>query len=604
MVEKNLTDVYQEIARPDVANKLFVQFENKQLRYGKLIEQIGRLTRLFKEYGIVSGDRIVVSSLNDEAIITVTCAAMFNGICTIVVPKDTAKTRANSCIKRSNPSLLIIDESIQTLWQPEEIATIPIGRQESIGYGLLNKITGRKSSGKNFHGLVANMPQMEPSLDFSDDQPALFNFTSGTTKEPKGVPITYHSLLAHLATIKRVFDYNPESRILNNMDLAHADGMIQGPILALYSSATLYRPCSLDVQHLQTLIDTVYNEKISHFLTVPTILSFIDRLIEHDDHFEGDYFRHFISVAALLDPNLWEKLQKRFGIRICNMYGLTETVAGGLFCGPDDDFYKLGTVGKPIDMSIQIVDNKFQPVPNGTVGELLLKGDNVFPGYFGDEEATRAAFHEGWFRTGDLASQDDNGFVQIRGRCKELIISGGINIMPGEINEVVLQHPAVAEVATVGLPDPAWQEIPVTAIVLKQGAETSEKDIIEYCRGFLERIKIPKKVIFVQELPKGISGKIVVSELLKLIPKPSDKTTVSKNNNRHELIELAAETFNVDKENLKLEDGPDQIKGWDSMGHLSLVADAEKYFSITLSAREVMNVRSLKDLFVMIQQRG
>jgi long-chain acyl-CoA synthetase len=600
---KNFADTFYAISNSNVANKLFVQFESTKLNYGKLVEQIGRLTSLFKEYGIATGDRIVVSSDDEEVIITVTCAALANGICTIVVPKDTAKIRAISCIKRSKPSLLIIDQSLQTLWQPEGALTIPILKQVSRVDGFLKKIIGKKSSGKGYHEWVANMPRAEPSLDFSDDQPALFNFTSGTTKEPKGVPITYGSLFAHLETIKRVFNYNPESRILNNMDLAHVDGMIQGPLLALSSVSTLFRPCPLDVQHLQTLIDTVYNEKISHFLTVPTILSLTDRFIEHNDHFEGEHFRHLISVAAMLDRDLWEKLQKRFGIRICNMYGLTETVTGGLFCGPGDDFYQLGTVGKPIDMSIQIVDDKFQPVPNGTVGELLLKGDNVFPGYFENREANRAAFHEGWFRTGDLACQDDNGFVKIRGRCKSLIISGGVNIMPEEIDEVVIKHSAVTEVATVGLPDPTWQEIAVTAIVLKQGTEASEKDIIEYCRGFLERSKVPKKIFFFQELPKGISGKIVIPQLLKLIQKPSDQA-ISSNTNGTELIGLAAEIFNTDKNNLKLEHGPDQIKGWDSMGHLSLVAEAESHFSISLSAREVMNITCLNDLWSVIQQRG
>ncbi len=599
---KNFADTFYAISNSNIANKSFVQFEATKLKYGKLVEQIGRLTSLFKEYGIASGDRIIVSSNDEEVIITVTCAALANGICTIVVPQDTAEIRANSCIKRSKPSLLIIDQSLQALWQPEGIPTVSIGKQVSRTNSLLKKIVGKKTRGKVYHELVADMPVAEPSLNFSDDQPALFNFTSGTTKEPKGVPITYGSLFAHLATIKRVFNYNSESRILNNMDLAHVDGMIQGPLLALYSGSTLFRPCSLDVQHLQTLIDTVYNEKISHFLTVPTILSLIDRFIEHNDHFEGEHFHHLISVAALLDPGLWGKLQNRFGIRICNMYGLTETVTGGLFCGPGDDFYQLGTVGKPIDMSIQIVDDKFQPVPRGNVGELLVQGDNVFPGYFENREANRAAFHEGWFRTGDLACQDDNDFVHIKGRCKELIISGGINILPGEINEVMIKHPAVAEVATVGLPDSIFQEIVVAAIVLKQGATANEKDCIEYGRGFLERRKVPKKIFFVQELPKGISGKIVIPELLKMIQKPSDET-ISSNNNGTEIIGLAAEIFNTDKNNLKLEHGPDQIKGWDSMGHLSLVAEVENHYSITLSAREVMNIKSLNDLWSVIQQR-
>jgi long-chain acyl-CoA synthetase len=602
---KMLTDIYLKLSHPDRAKNTFVHFEHEKLRYGQLVEQIGRLTSLFNEYGVTKGDRIVIASDDEEAVITLVCAALTNGICSIIMSPMTPATRAKALISKSKPALLIVDGNIKEQWQPDGVTSLGIDKRRSTRHRFFNKLMGKNTPPKGFHERVDSLPVTEPSLDIPEDQPALINFTSGTTKEPKGVQITYHSLFAHLDTIRRVFRYDSESRILNNMALAHVDGMVQGPLLTFFCGATLYRPCPLDVQHLEELLNTVYTGKISHFITPPTMLSLIDRLTSHDDYFEGDHFRHLISVAAMLDANLWQRLEKRFGMRICNMFGLTETVTGGLFCGPDDEFYKLGTVGKPIDISTRIVDRNMQPVPAETDGELLLKGDNVFPGYFGDEESTKEAFHEGWFRTGDLARQDADGFFQIRGRLKEMIISGGFNIHPAEVNEAILQHPAIAEVATIGRPDPDWQEIVVSAVVLKPDAQASGKDIIEHCRTLLEPYKVPKLIKPIKELPRGISGKVVMPELQTLLQKASKPVAFSSSHHDvGDFIALTAEAFDTEKENLMLEHGPDQISGWDSLGHLNLVTEVEKHFAIQLSPREVMSIESLNDLWRMVQQRG
>lgn len=602
---KTLTEIYQNVSRSDMAKKVFVQFEHKQLLYGELAQQIGRLTSMFREYGIDKGDRVLIATDDEEAVITLVCATLTNGICAINLSPETPTARAKALITKTKPKLIFIDRRIQTLWQLEETTLICIEKSVAGGKTLLDKIKRKNISRKGFHHLLENFPTAEPSLDISEDRPAFIYFTSGTTKDPKGVQITYRSLFAHLGTIRRVFHYDSNSRILNNMALFHVDGMILGPLLALFCAATLHRPCPLDVQHLETLLNTVYREKISHFLTVPTVLSLVDRFSSHNDYFHGDYFKHLVSSAAVLDTNLWQRLEKRFNIRICNMYGLTETVTGGIFCGPDDQIYQLGTIGKPIDMSLCIVDEKMQPVPHGAEGELLLKGDNVFSGYFEAEDLTKAAFHEGWFRTGDLASQDQNGFVCLQGRIDELIISGGFNIHPAEINEALFKHPAIAEVATTGLSASDWQEIVVSAIVLKPNIQVNEKDLIEHCRGLLEPFKVPKRIITLKLLPRGSSGKIVIPELKTLINKTAKPvTTPSNKHNEKDLIQLTAETFNLGTENIRLAHGPAQIAGWDSLGHLNLVTEVEKRFSIILSTREIMKIESLKDLWRLIQLRA
>ncbi|MEH6466925.1 MAG: AMP-binding protein, partial [Porticoccus sp.] len=461
----------------------------------------------------------------------------------------------------------------------------------------------RKSIRQGWLEKIEEYEPQNPALPADLSLNCFISFTSGTTGSAKGVQLTYRNLLTHLQTLTDVFNYSVGSRILNNMMLAHADGLIQGPMLALYNGCALYRPCSMDVQHLETFLNTVYRERITHMLTVPTILSFMDRLASHDDYFHGGDFGHLISVAGTLDTGLWQRLEQRFSVRISNIYGLTETVAGGVFCGPDDDRFCHGTVGKPVDMALRVVDVNGKEVGSGEQGELWLKGENVFAGYFNDSERTAEVFTDEWFHTGDLAFLDDKGFVHICGRSKELIITGGFNVHPSEVNEALLRHPEVAEVATLGMSDPDWQEIVVSAVVMKEGKSVDDKALIVHCRQWLEPKKVPRKIMFVTSLPRGDAGKVKLPELKdKLLAR-----TIGGNDGvvllgEGTLLDLAADVFQIDKNQLSLQSKAGDTPGWDSLGHLMLVMSIEKKLDKTLTPQQIMAVESLSDVLGLVNE--
>lgn len=592
-MSNNLKQIYEAISNS--SNKIFCKLENSQITYAELRARIELFSGYFTNKRLSSGARIVVCSDDEEFTISIMAAALFNGIALTVLTTATPKTRLSAIIAVLQPAALFIDEAKQAIAEIKvDFHLFSIAKLTKSSSGLLKKF--RKSTTKNWLETLKEFPVQQAAIPEDTRLPAFINFTSGTTGNPKGVQITIHNLLAHLATLCKVFGYNTNSQILNNMILAHADGSLQGPILALYAGCTLNRPCGMDVQHLEHFLNTVYRDRVTHLITVPTVLSFIDRLAENDDYFDGGDFSHLISVAGMLDNNLWRRLEKRFRLRVNNIYGLTETVAGGIFCGPLDENFKHGTVGKPIDMSIQLVE-----------GELWLKGENVFAGYYNNSEATDCAFSEGWFKTGDLAKIDNEGFVSITGRIKELIITGGFNVHSAEVNEALLLDERIAEAATVGFPDPEWQEIVVSAIVTNNHKPIDEQSIIENCRKYLEGQKLPRKIFFLENLPKGDAGKVNIPKLKSIIEAAmnEEKNVTSSKSNLSEdaLLALAARIFKVNIGSLSLSSSVGTTTGWDSLGHLNLIMEIEKITGSSFSPQQIISVKSLRQILDVLKKK-
>ena len=585
------------------SRKPYVTFEHKVLTYGDLALRVKQISALFAAKQVLNQSRLVICSDDDEVIITFTVAAFLHGITSIVISPETKASRAISLINYIKPDLIVVDVQLADQWQLGNIFNVfKIRKVLSIGSKSLLAKFKRNSKPSSWLDDITGFTEQLSPVQIVDSQLAFIIFTSGSTAEPKGVQISYKNLFVHLETFGKKFDYNQNSRILNNMLLAHVDGLLQGPILTLYFGSQLYRSCSMEIQQLEYYLNTVYRERISHVITVPTILSLIDRLTNHNDYFEASDFKYLISVAGILNPDLWKRLEQRFQLKLSNIYGLTETVMGGIFCGPDPESYRHGSVGKPTDMEITIVDQEGNPVVNGAEGELLLRGENVFVGYDGDEISTANAFKGNWFCTGDLAYQDQDDFVYISGRKKEIIISGGFNIHPAEVNEAVLKHQAVAEVATIGYPDRDWGEIIVSTVVCKLDCNLSEVDLINHCRNLLEDRKIPKRIVFLDSLPRGDAGKVQIPQLQQLL---HQKTASSGSNLTLEsFFTIAAEVFQIDSKKLSLRDRAGQISGWDSLGHLRLVLSVEQATGVNLSVNQIMKIESLNDLWEMIDRES
>ena len=585
----------------------FATLGTQRVSYGDLRLATDRFGGLFERIGASAGERAVICSADERLVIEAFVANLLHGVTSVVVPHDVPPARLAMILAASEPALALIDESVRAgVELPAGVHDFTVRSPSGKGSALLKRFS-KKAAADDWRSTLAAEAERPPAGLPDPSVNAALNFTSGSTGSPKGVQVTRAALFGHLATFMDVFGYGPDSRLLNNLALGHADGLLQGPALALACGGQLVRPCGMDVQELETLLDAVHAERITHWVTVPTILSFVDRFAAADDYFSGDHFRHLVSVAGGLDPALWERLETRFGVRISNVYGLTETVLGGLFCGPDDDNWRRGTIGRPIDVETRIVDpeDPSLDVAVGEPGELLLRGPAVFPGYWRAPELDAAAFADGWFRSGDRVRVDADGFFVVEGRLKDIIVTGGFNVNPAEVDEVLLAHPGVAEVATVGLPDPQWQEIAVSAVV-PDGAAPSEAELLAFCRERLEPNKVPKRIALVESLPRGEAGKVRRPALIETLSNRSRAASVAApasgtSLDETTLIRLAAETFRVDASTLDLRSAPGATTGWDSLGHLSLVLAVEEATGRKLAAGEIVSIRKLGDVLTLLE---
>jgi len=342
--------------------------EKQTISYADLLNYVQHFIGLLVSYKIKPGQRIVICSQNDAFISIAAIAAFFHGVTCVLLPRDITPLRFQAIVDKSEPFFILLDvDLVSTHKLKQQIKTFTIPQSPVHASFSLFKWFKPKAS-MSWQDCLKEYGSLTPSLPTNLSDVCFICFTSGTTGSPKGVQITYDNLLTHLETISEVFNYSQKSRILNNMILVHVDGLFQGPLLALYNNATLYRPCNMDIQNIEVFLNTVYRERITHLITVPTVLSFIERVASQNDYFNGGDFCHLASVAGLLDVNLWKELEKRFSVRINNMYGLTETVTGGLFCGPNDETFSYGTIGKPIDMQIRVIDTNGQDVVQGEEG--------------------------------------------------------------------------------------------------------------------------------------------------------------------------------------------------------------------------------------------
>ena len=429
-------------------------------------------------------------------------------------------------------------------------------------------------------------------------------FTSGTTSVPKAVQISHHALWANLETINEVYRLDEDSRIFNILTTYHTDGAIQGPVLAALNKATWYHPMEFAVDQIPRIFDSIYKYRITHFITVPTMLAFLLKFSEgFEDSFGGDEFKYIVTSASPFEKSLWESFEKTFSTEVINNYGLTETVAGASYCGPDTDTRKVGSIGKPIGCSFKIVDEAGNELGPNERGELLIQGPNMLTSYFNNEAATKAALRDGWFYTGDFAERDENGFYQLIGRKKNLIITGGINVQPEEVSAIINTHPAVQESVCIGQPDELFGERVVACVVLEPGQQIEANAIIDFCRQELEPPKVPSQLFFVPSLPKTVSGKIQVRAVKELISDGPKVVTDLQNTYMEGILKAAAEAFQVPKEQLAPTSSAANVDGWDSMAHLLFITNLEKEFNIRFSSREIMVLSSLAEAEHILQEK-
>jgi long-chain acyl-CoA synthetase len=319
----------------ETANRAWITTDTREVTFGALAERIGRVAALVRKLGLKVGDRAVIATADDCEASLLFVAMVCNGITVVQLDPLIARERAQSLTRKADPALVVADEALAARWGlaelgPQVIEIAPPAARAGLFGGLMKA--------KPASGLLALLDSLSPEAPPASIPPetlAYILFTSGTTKEPKGVCISHRALFAHLETLSRTYGYSEKSRILNTLMLSHADGMIQGPMIAFFNAAGLFRPVKFEITTMERLLDSVFQQRITHMIAVPTMLSLMVRLSEHQDEaFEGGDFQLLVSCGAALEPSLWEAFEAKFKVRIINVYGLTETVVGGVFAGP------------------------------------------------------------------------------------------------------------------------------------------------------------------------------------------------------------------------------------------------------------------------------
>jgi malonyl-CoA/methylmalonyl-CoA synthetase len=358
---------------------------------------------------------------------------------------------------------------------------------------------------------------LSPEMPRGDDL-AVIAYTSGTTGRSKGAMLLHRNLLANARAVCEAWHWTHEDTLFLALPLFHTHGLMVGAhgTFLKGSGAELHRKFDAAAAY-----EALLEGRVTMFFGVPTMYT---RLLREADAREERPrpIRLYVSGSAPLSPQAFDEFEDLFGERILERYGMTETIMN--LTNPYDGQRRPGTVGRPFPgQEARVVDvESREPLPDGEIGEIEVRGPNVFPGYWNRPDATEESFDgEGWFATGDLGSVGEGGYFTISGRAKELIISGGYNVYPREVEEVIEGCPGVSEVAVVGLPDPEFGERVVAAVVREDPGLTAEK-VTSFCREGLAGYKKPREVVFVDDLPRNALGKVIKHRVREEISEPEE----------------------------------------------------------------------------------
>ena len=468
------------------------------LTYGQLKDHITALGNHLMEKGFNKGDKISLMMPNGYQTAILFLGIMYAGMTVTPLNLHAQPSHLKYVIDHSDTTLVFVDNTEtdrlrSTLREVDQtIDMIPIDVDDEI---LFPDNLG------SYGGSYGNLPAVH------EEDSALLLYTSGTTGKPKGVTLSHLNMVAGGTYTSLAHRLTSDDRGLCSLPLYHINAEIVSAVAPLFSGGSVVMPHRFSVSNFWELISTY---RCTWFSVVPTIISYlISGSTIEDQKYHLDQVRFGRSASSALPPVLHKAFESQFGISIIETMGLTETAAP-VFSNPlDPKLRKYGSPGRAMGNQVKIVDRKSREVPSGTVGEIMVKGDNVTEEYYKAPEITASAIDpDGWLYTGDLGYLDEDGFVFVTGRLKELIIKGGENIAPREIDEVLYQHPAVLEAAAVGIPDKHYGEDILACVALQPGKSCMESELLSYCQTHLGRFKSPKTIRFLQELPKGPSGKI------------------------------------------------------------------------------------------------
>jgi long-chain acyl-CoA synthetase len=479
-----------------------VRLDDLVLTYDQLERRSARVAALLTARGVEPGDRVGLMLPNVPQFPMLYYGVLRAGA--VVVPM-------NPLLKAREVEYYLADSGARLIFAWEAMAAEAAKGAEAAGAGFV-------PVGPGFDRLLAEHDPEGAVAGRDDDDTAVILYTSGTTGRPKGAELSHANLGRNAAvTAATLLRLEPDDVVMGCLPLFHSFGQTCGLNAAVGSGASLTLVPRFDPGKA---LEVIQRDRVTVFEGVPTMYV---ALLNHPGRGEVDArsLRTCVSGGAALPVEVLRGFEDAFGCVILEGYGLSETSPVASFNHPDR-VRKPGSIGTPIEgVAMRVVDGEGRDLPAGEVGEITVRGHNLMKGYWGREDATREAIPDGWFRTGDLARQDDDGYFFIVDRKKDLIIRGGYNVYPREVEEVLYEHPAVAEAAVVGVPHPAHGEEVGAAVVLKPGAEATPEALRDFCRERIAAYKYPRHVWLEAALPKTATGKVLRREVVppeRLLP--------------------------------------------------------------------------------------
>jgi len=481
-------------------DKMSLEFDRKILTFGEIDTTTNRIANRLRDMGIKKGDRVAQYVPNSPELVYTTVSSFKLGA--IVVPMNIAFKEAEiSYLLRNSEAKAIVTDTER----------LPVLERVLKDLPALEHVVVIDSQGEKyipFSQLSENGDNRELNTEINDDDGAFIFYTSGTTGRPKGALLTQRSVTSNLKALREAWRWTEDDLFLLTLPMFHIHGLGVGLCGSLYNGCSTIIKNKFDAADV---LNTIQNRKVTLFMGVPTMY-FRMLEVENCAGYDVSSMRLFVSGSAPLSKELFAKCHKTLGHRILERAGMSESMMN--YSNPYDRERRPGTVGFPLPgVEARIVDENFQDLPVNTEGEIVIKGPNLLKEYWRNEEATRNSFVDGWFKTGDICKRDADGYISIVGRSKDIIISGGVNLYPREIEEVIESIPAVKEAAVVGVSDEEFGEAVKACVVLEDGEELSDDEVIAYCRERLASFKKPKHVEFLDALPKNAMGKIVKDRL-------------------------------------------------------------------------------------------
>src|SRR5881394_180546 len=472
-----------------------IRLGEAELSYAELDDLSARLASLLREKGVEPGDRVGVMLPNVPEFPVAYYGVLRAGA--IVVPM-------NVLLKRREIAFYLEDSGAKLLLAWHGFCAEACDGAADAGVELIEVEPA---------GFAATLAGHEPApglAETTEDDTAVILYTSGTTGKPKGAELT-HANLARNADVssRTTSEIGASDVVLGALPLFHSFGQTVAMNASLSVGACLTLVAKFDPGEA---LATMQRDGVTHFYGVPTMYG---ALLHHPEResFDTSSLRICITGGASMTVEGLRGFEEAFGAKVMEGYGLSETSPVACSNHPDRE-RKPGSIGTPIEgVEMQVVDEDDQPVAQGEVGEIVIRGHNIMKGYWQRPEATEEAMRGGWFHSGDMARVDEDGFFYIVDRKKDLIIRGGYNVYPREVEEVLYEHPKIREAAVVGVPHDQWGEEIGAAVVLHDGEELGPEEISAYVKDRIAAYKYPRLVWFLDELPKGPTGKILKREI-------------------------------------------------------------------------------------------